>query len=127
MPLDHATVMTARTKQTMMTAMATFPAAWLVLLYLFILRARFHFGHWPSASDGMAKYMGFPLHQGLTVYALLAAPWVAVGVVVAVIVLRRRDSGFRLGPPLATLAASVLVSVALFATDPGGFILWFVD
>lgn len=119
--------MSALTKQTMMTTMAIFPIAWLVLLYLFILRARLHFGHWPSASDGMAKYMGFPFHQSLTVYALLATPWVAVGVVIVAIVLRRRDSSIRVGPPIAILTASVLFSVALFATDPGRFILWFID
>jgi len=119
--------MTSRVKQTILTVTATFPIMWLVLLYLFIIRARFHFGHWPSAADGMAKYMGFPLHQSLIVYALLTAPWVAIGVVVAAIVLRRRDSSFRVGPPLVILAASVLISVALFVTDPGRFILWFMD
>src|SRR6267143_5652806 len=119
--------MTSHAKQTMLTSAAAFPAAWLVLLYLFVLRARYHFGHWPSASDGLAKYMGFPVRQSLTIYALLAAPWVAIAVVVVAVVLRRRDSSFRVGPPLAILAASVLFSVALFATDPGRFILWFID
>jgi hypothetical protein len=70
--------MTPRAKQMLLTAVATYPVMWLVLLYLFIIRARFHFGHWPSASDGMAKYMGFPLHQSLIVYGLPGAPLVAI-------------------------------------------------
>jgi hypothetical protein len=119
--------MNSPAKQTVLNGLATFPIVWLLLLYLFILRARFYFGHWPSASDRMAKYMGFSVHQSLIVYGALAAPWIAVGVAIAAVILRRRDPTFRVSEPLAILAVSVLVSVALLAIDPGRFVLWFMD
>lgn len=119
--------MTIRAKECVVSGLAAFPVVWLALLYLFVIRARVHFGHWPSPADGMAKYMAFTAHHTFTVYALYAAPFVAVGAFAWAIALRREDSGFRVSKPLVVLSTSVIVCTLLVATDPGGFILWFVD
>ena len=119
--------MTTQTKEKLTTISAAFPVLLLVLVYLFIIRTRLHFGHWPSAADGMAKYMGFTLLQSLAVYTLLASPLIVIAVLVAAFVFRREDSGFRLARPLVVFVASVLLCTALSVADPGGFILWFVD
>jgi hypothetical protein len=104
-----------------------FPVLWLLLFSLFLLRARFHLGHWPSVSNSMAKSLGFSLHYGLSAYALLAVPWIVIGVLVATAVLRHKDSLLRIGLPLAVLAASIALLFAVFAIDLRGFVLWFLD
>jgi hypothetical protein len=119
--------MTTHAKEKLTMLSAAFPILWLSLLYLFVIRARLHFGHWPSAADGMAKYMGFTLHHSLAVYALLLSPFVAIVVVVVAFIFRRKDSQFRMARPLTILAAAVLFCATLVATDPGRFILWFID
>ena len=119
--------MTSRAKQRILAATALLPAVWLLLLYLFVLRARIHLGHWPSSADGMAKYLGFPIHHTLTVDAFLAAPLAAIFVAAAVIIFRYRDSRIRIVLPIAILAICSILSISLLVTDPGGLILWFVD
>jgi predicted Co/Zn/Cd cation transporter (cation efflux family) len=75
----------------------------------------------------MAKYIGFTFNHSLVIYALLASPLVVLTVVVAVILFRRQDARFRLGPPIVVLGGSVLLCLALIALDPARFISWFVD
>lgn len=75
----------------------------------------------------MAKYMGFAFHHSLAVYTMLASPFVALIVIVSAIVFRRKDSRFRIGLPIAILAASALLCMAVIAADPGRFIFWFTD
>jgi amino acid permease len=71
--------------------------------------------------------MGFTLHHSLVACALLASPFVAIAVVVIAIIFRRKDSQFRMARPLTILAAAALCCAVLVATDPGRFILWFID
>ena len=123
--LDH---MTTRTKLGMLNVAASYPLMWLALVYLFIIRARFHFGHWPSPSDGMAKYQSFAsLHHTIAIYSLLVSPLVLLGVVVFCFLCRRRDSHFRFWVPIAVLGCSTILWTVFAAADPGGFILWFAD
>jgi hypothetical protein len=116
-----------RTKERLASTAAAFRMVWLVLLYVFVMRCRIHFGHWPSGADGMAKYIGFTFHHTLAAYTLLASPFIALAVLIASIVFRQKDSRFRIVRPLAILAGSVLLCVAVSMIDPGKFILWFVD
>ena len=123
--LDH---MTTRTKQWTLSLLASYPMVWLTLVYLFIIRARIHFGHWPSPSDGMAKYLNFAsFHFSLAVYCLLASPLILLGVLALAVVWRWQDSTFRIWIPIATLFGSILLWCIVAFTDPGGFISWFVD
>src|ERR1039457_573505 len=112
-----------QTKQSLVTLLAILPVAWLVLVYLFVIRVRFHLGHWPTPSDGMAKYMGFPIHHTLSVYSFIAAPLATLAVIAITILLRRRNPAFGVSLPLAVLSVSVVLSTVLFATDPGRFIV----
>jgi len=120
--------MTTRTKFGMLNFAALYPVLWLALVYLFIVRARIRFGHWPSTSDGMAKYQSFAsLHHTIAVYALLVSPLVLLGVIVFACIYRWRDSKFRVWIPLGVLGCSIFLCIVLATADPGGFILWFAD
>jgi hypothetical protein len=119
--------MTTRTKQGILTVMAAFPLFWVLLFYVFVCRARFHLGHWPSVSNSMGKMIGLPLHRDLVAYTLVAVPWIAIGVVVAISILRHKHSELELGLPLAVLAGSVTLWVAVLAIDPSSFLMWFLD
>lgn len=120
--------MSTRTKLGMLNLAASYPLMWLALVYLYILRARFHFGHWPSPSDGMAKYQSFAsLHHTIAVCSLRVSPLVLLGVLGLACICRWRDSQFRVWIPISVLVCSILLWVVFSATDPGGFILWFAD
>ena|SRR5256885_8995875 len=118
--------MNARLRQWMWSGLAGFPLLLPASIYLFVLRARWLLGHWPSPSDGMAKHMAFKVHYDLTVNVLILAPLIAIGVLIAAFVCRR-SAGFRSWSVLWTLVASWVLVCVLFTTDPGGFILWFAD
>jgi hypothetical protein len=119
---------TVRIKQWVLSIAVAFPLLWLALVYLYILRVRVHLGHWPSASDGMAKYMAFALvHHDLTVDILLILPLILVAVIVSAFLCRRHNSHFRAWIPITILVGSILLGIVVSVADPGGFILWFVD
>ena len=115
-----------RTKQRIVSGLAAFPVLWLALLYLFVVRARSQLGHWPSATDGMAKYM-FRDGQTLIVYALYATLLALVAAAAWGIALRRRDPRFSVATPLIIAVLSITTWVLFAAVDPGDFILWVID
>jgi hypothetical protein len=120
--------MTLRAKQRIVNLTASFPLLWLVLVYVFILRARIHFGHWPSATDGMAKYQHFAsIHHTVACWLLILSPIILLTVIVSAFVCRKLDTGFRAWIPITIMLGSILLWVAITVGDPGGFILWFID
>jgi hypothetical protein len=120
--------MTVRIKQRVLSIAAAFPLLWLASVYLYILRIRVHLGHWPSASDGMAKHMAFGLvHHDLAVDISLVSPLILLGLGISAFICRRRDHRFKIWVPIAVFVGSILLSFAVMAKDPGGFILWFAD
>jgi hypothetical protein len=118
---------TTRTQQRILGVLAAFPLLWLALLYLLVVRARLQFGHWPSQSDGMAKFTGFSGQRDLIIYTLYLAFLAVIAALVWAIALRRRDSSFPILKPLAVVALSAAVWTLLVTIDPGGFIIWVVD
>jgi heme/copper-type cytochrome/quinol oxidase subunit 1 len=118
---------TTRTKQRILNSLAAVPVLWLALLYLLVVRARLQFGHWPSDSDGMAKYTGFSGHRDLIIYSLYVSSLAVIGAFIWAIALRRKDSAFPIWKSLAVVALSAAVVTLLVAIDPGGFIIWVVD
>jgi hypothetical protein len=120
--------MTTRKKQWILTIVSASPLLWLALAYGYIIRARIYFGHWPSAADGMAKYLKFAsFHHDLTVDMVLISPAILVGVVVFAFLFRRYDSSFRVWIPLSALVGSIFLCLVFWAIDPGGFLLWLAD
>jgi len=117
-----------RVKQWTVSLAAAFPLLWLALIYLFILRARVHFGHWPSATDGMAKCQHFAsIHHTLACWLFVLSPIIVLAVIISAFVCRRRYRGFRAWVPITVLIGSILLWVAITVGDPGGFISWFID
>jgi hypothetical protein len=120
--------MTLRAKQRIVSALAAVPVLWLALLYLLVIRARLHFGHWPSDSDGMAKYSSFSGQRDLIIDALMyGVPLAVMAALTWAILLRRGNTDFPIWKPLVVLTLSTGVSTLLMAIDPGGFIIWVVD
>jgi hypothetical protein len=109
-----------------LTILALFPAFFLVPFYAFILQLRVQFGHWPSHSDGMAKYMDAPL-LGIASRFCFLSPFVALGVVSIAFWTRRKSAAFPTGWIVGLLILSIFLVISDLIYDPGGFLWWAFD
>ena len=107
--------------------LAAYPLAWLMLLYLFVVRARLHLGHWPTPYQPDPKDLGFTFHHQAIWFGLMALPVVALATIALSIVGRRLAVYHRIWPALTLLVVSVVLVVALGRLDPGDFFEWFAD
>lgn len=107
--------------------LATYPLAWLGLLYLFVVRARLHLGHWPMPSHPDPKDLGFIWHHQAIGFGLMALPVVALATVALAVAGRRLAVYHRIWPALALLILSILLVMVLGIFDPGDFFGWFAD
>lgn len=107
--------------------LAAYPVAWLSLLYLFVLRARLHLGHWPEPSHPDPKDLGFMVHHQAIWIGLMALPIVAVATIALALVGRRVAADRRIWPALTFLAASIALVMVVARLDPGSFFNWFAD
>jgi membrane-associated PAP2 superfamily phosphatase len=107
--------------------MASYPLAWLVLLYLFVIRARLELGHWPAPYQPDPKTLGFTFHHQAIWFGLMALPVVAILTIALSIAGRRLAVYHRIWPALTLLVCSVVLVVVLGRIDPGAFFEWFAD
>jgi ABC-type dipeptide/oligopeptide/nickel transport system permease component len=107
--------------------LAAYPLAWLAQLYLFVLRARLHLGHWPAPYQPDPKDLGFTFHHQAIWFGLMALPVVALAAIVLSIVGWHLAVYRRIWPVITLLASSVVLVVALGRLDPGDFFVWFAD
>lgn len=107
--------------------LAAYPIAWLSMLYLFVLRARFHLGHWPEPYHPDPKDLGFTVHQQAIWIGLMALPVVALATIALALVGRRVAVDRRIWPTVMFLVASIALVMVVARLDPGGFFNWFAD
>ncbi len=107
--------------------LASYPLAWLVLFYLFVIRARLHWGHWPTPYQPEPKALGFTFHHQTIWFGLMALRFVAIVTVVLAIVGRRLAVYHRIWPALTLLLVSVVMVLTLGRLDPGELFEWFAD
>jgi hypothetical protein len=107
--------------------LAAYPLAWLSLLYLFVLRARLHLGHWPEPYHPDPKDLGFTVHHQAIWIGLMALPVVALATVALALVGRRKAGDRRIWPAVTFLVASIALVIFVARLDPGGFFNWFAD
>ena len=109
------------------TILAAYPLAWIALVYLFVIRARLHLGHWPTPNQPDPKTLGFSFHHQAIWFGLMAMPVIAILTIVFALIGRRLAVCHRTWPALALLVVSIVLVVALGRLDPGDFFAWFAD
>lgn len=119
--------MKLRLLQALPLALAAAPLAWLALLYLFVLRARLHLGHWPRPYHPDPADLGFTLQRQAIWIGLTVLPFLSLSALPVVLVGRRWGIDLRLWRTLTLLAGSTILSLALGRFDPGSFLEWFAD
>ena len=72
-----------RTKLLLM--LATYPISWLSLFYFFVLRARFHLGHWPEPYHPDPKELGITVHHQAIRIGVMALPVAALAGLLVVV------------------------------------------
>lgn len=122
-----ATLSRTRLLQNLPTLFAAYPLAWLALVYLFAVRARFQLGRWPAPYHPDPADLGFGIHHGSIDVGLMALPAAILTTLVLTVSLRRTVSRRRLWITLGLLAVSNGILVLLCRWDPGHVFEWFAD
>lgn len=107
--------------------LAWYPLAWLVSVYLFVLRARFHLGFWPEPSRPDPKDLGFTVHHAVNWFGLATVPGAIIAAVGLAVIGSRIGWRTKVWPTLSLAAVSFVAVIATGRLDPGRFFEWFVD
>ena len=106
---------------------AAFPLTWLGAFYLFVMRARWTLGRWPTPNHPDPKDLGFYWHHLAINLGLVVIP-VAALATIGWAIFRWRSSTPRTGwSQLSLVISSAALVLFLARLDPGSFFQWFAD
>lgn len=112
----------------LLVACALLPAASLIALYGFVVRARLALGVWPQPYCPDPKDLGFEFHH-MGCWLLLEAAIVSPAALVLCLLIHQCSSlrDRPAGKPLLGYFVGYAVLWALFVADPGSFFEWYGD
>lgn len=117
----------SRVVATWALVLAVYPLWWLAMFYLFVLRARWQLGYWPSPYHPDPKELGFTLHYSLVLLSSVALVPVVAGAALLLVIGKARGALVRAWPPALLLLCSTTLLVLLVRVDLGRFLNWFGD
>jgi len=103
------------------------PILWLLLFYLFALKATVELGHWPIPSRDDPHGDFFHSSLCYTVYLSLFFAPAGVGVSMVALALDRSFTVRAVRISIFVAVVSVAALIGLYFTDPGNCFDWFTD
>ena len=103
------------------------PIGWLVLFYLFVLRARLSLGYWPRVTSPDPGDLNFGLHELFLWISVWIMPVCGLLWGIYLWVFKLRDPNFRWMSSAVAYLSMLVIFLFVVTMDPGGYLAWFAD